>query len=364
MCRPTSTPPIDERASSWTGAVATLYVLIGICQPLLMSVIEQAGLADPTAQIYMLFYYLGPSMLLVTLLDKGADWPSFPVVLQGAAISILNVAAQIMNFTGAVLSGPTIFGIFYSTVAIWVAIWSRILLGRRMTRQQWMGIIVVFVGLAMASIDSVKLGTNVTAGTALVLCGSASHALTHVLSERCMIKGLDVLTARQMTAVQSVTALTLLTLWQIFFTLPRYDDLLRQPMGAAGTSLSLALMILGLFALTNLIHSYSFFYTLKHFPCGSVSAGVMTGLQAVLVFVVTDAVFCGRFGGPEMCFSFGKFISLFTVAGGATLFGLATSEQVFHGPHGSMVGYERLQSLEGIEIEPWKATRSTETDFL
>ena len=48
------------------------------------------------------------------------------------------------------------------------------------------------------------------------------------------------------------------------------------------------------------------------------SAGVMKGLQAVLVFVASHLIYCGRTGGTEMCFTTGKFLSLVTVTGGVT----------------------------------------------
>jgi hypothetical protein len=43
----------------------------------------------------------------------------------------------------------------------------------------------------------------------------------------------------------------------------------------------------------NLVHCVTFQLTLKHSPGGATSAGVLKGLQAVMVFVVTSLVFCG-----------------------------------------------------------------------
>ncbi len=63
----------------------------------------------------------------------------------------------------------------------------------------------------------------------------------------------------------------------------------------------------------------------QHLPGGSASAGVMKGLQAVLVFVVTSVSFCGRIGGNEMCFSTSKLASLVIVCSGVVLFGKTTA---------------------------------------
>lgn len=53
-------------------------------------------------------------------------------------------------------------------------------------------------------------------------------------------------------------------------------------------------------------------------------AGVMKGLQAVLVFVATHFLYCGKTGGSEMCFTNGKFSSLVTVVGGVFWFSFVT----------------------------------------
>jgi hypothetical protein len=73
------------------------------------------------------------------------------------------------------------------------------------------------------------------------------------------------------------------------------------------------------FALSNLVHSFSYFHTLKYYPMGAVNAGVMKGLQAVLVFVFTSLFYCNRIGGKEMCFNRSKFVSLLIVVSGVLL---------------------------------------------
>lgn len=45
--------------------VAGIYVLSGCTQPLLMSLLKAAGIADQKSQLYMLFYYLGPSLVVL-----------------------------------------------------------------------------------------------------------------------------------------------------------------------------------------------------------------------------------------------------------------------------------------------------------
>ena len=81
------------------------------------------------------------------------------------------------------------------------------------------------------------------------------------------------------------------------------------------------------FAGMNMIHALTFFQTLRNFPGGATSAGVMKGLQAVLVFCFTHWLYCGRIGGEEMCFTRSKFVSLVTVCTGLVVYGAATQRR-------------------------------------
>ncbi|KAG7341136.1 hypothetical protein IV203_023087 [Nitzschia inconspicua] len=202
-----------------------------------MTLLEQAGIADASCQSYMIFYYLFPASFILPVIWNN-EWPQ---------------------------------------LTIWTAVFSQILLGRTLSRLQWITVVIVFAGLALTATDSLKLGQDVAQGSILVLFGSAMHALTF-----------------------------------------------GNPCKMPNTTIAAALGLLVLFGLANLVHSITFFHTLLNYPGGATSAGVMKGLQAVLVFLFTDLLYCDRVGGTEMCFSRAKFLSLVTVCGGVLGYGVAT----------------------------------------
>ena len=92
----------------------------------------------------------------------------------------------------------------------------------------------------------------------------------------------------------------------------------------------MAIGLLLLFSIVSFLHSITFYFTLRHLSGGATSAGVFKGLQAVLVFVLTHLIYCGRLGGSEMCFSTMKFVSLATVSVGVLWYGSATIETSKH----------------------------------
>jgi len=363
---------------------ATLYVISGSTQPLLMTLVKESGLGDPMCQLYMLFYYLGPALVSFTLCipssssrsvpsvtsstlsvssssspsssispsvqssnnnnnnNNNSVWPKRHILIKSAGIASIDIVAQAMNYTGSTFCGPTIFAIIYSSVTIWTALYSRIILARTLNTTQWIGVFIVFAGLSITAWDSAALGSQVLRGALLVFMGSSLHAMTYVLSEAIMTKRTaangrthhdstnDHLSVTTNCAIQGLVALFVYITWQCVYTLPRFQERIVLPAQQSGTSLTTALLILSSLGGSNLVHALTFFYTLKCFPGGATSAGVMKGLQAVLVFVFTSVVYCGRSGedgegeGEEMCFTRIKFISLVVVVGGVLIFAIGT----------------------------------------
>ena len=142
----TDIPPSEHQPSKngLNLMAAAIYVLSGCARPIIMRLIKDAGLADPTCQLYMLFFYFGPSFFLIPVALEGWDSrPSKSATLKACGISLISM---IMNYMGAALAGPAIFGIVYSSVAIWTAVLSRILFKRKMSLWQWTCVFVVFCG--------------------------------------------------------------------------------------------------------------------------------------------------------------------------------------------------------------------------
>lgn len=361
-------PTSKEMIAGATILAAVFYLASGVSQPLLMTAANLAGIADPRAQLYMLFYYAGPSMVglglrrrqdqhMVQGLDNQAKeryWPSYKAIVRACSVACLDILAQSINYAGNTLSGPTVFAIIYSSVTIWAALYSRILLGRELNVVQWVGMAIVFCGLSMTALHSINVGHSVFLGACLVLAGSSLHAMTYVISEKIMTVGdaADLISVRANCAVQGIVATIILALWQIAYTIPRFQELVAVPMAEAGSSYWDALLILGLIGAANLVHALSFFHTLAHFPGGAVSAGIMKGLQAVLVFFLTSLIFCGKSGGEEMCFTSLKFASLIVVVSGVLLYGLATEAKRRQVSISAIIGARGFKRIPNVDSGP------------
>ena len=102
-----------EPTTSWIIVNAVFYVLSGVTQPILMAYAKHAGLGEPRCQLYMLFYYVGPAAVALSLRrggegnnsrDRGGDeqraWPSRSLLIRAAGIAAFDIFAQSMTYTG------------------------------------------------------------------------------------------------------------------------------------------------------------------------------------------------------------------------------------------------------------------------
>lgn len=297
--------------------------------------------------------------------DGERSWPPRPLLIKASAIAVFDIFAQSMVYTGNNLAGPTIFSIIYSSVTIWAAIYSKFLLSRSLSKLQWTGVTLVVLGLSLTAVDSLALGKNVFLGACLIVVGTSFHGLTYVFSEKIMTdiknesispltislmntaltstdadcinntraqvrretsrlqrqRHHEIISVRANCAIQGLVATAVLLVWQLIYTIPQIQPLILIPMSESQTSPLHALLILSAIAISNLFHSITFFVTLKHLAGGATSAGVLKGLQAILVFCASSVFLCGRWdGGREMCWSASKLVSLAVVLCGIALY--------------------------------------------
>ena len=276
MCYPppplTSDVPMPPFPSTRTTAFfVSLYILSGVTQPLLMEVAAMKGLANKRCQLYMLFYYAGA--MGVSVFARGDERLSWSTTAKTSFIAAIDIVAQTMNYSGATLAGPTIFAVVYSSVTVWCALFARLVLGRRMSTQQWAAVLVVFVGLGVTGLATVDLGSDVVEGTLLVGVGSAMHGMMYVLSESLM--NTESVSSAKFCGVYGTVACTAYLLWQVFYTSRHFGQLILEPMEISGTTVAMALAILLSISAISMLHSATFFHTVKYCPGGSTSAGVM-----------------------------------------------------------------------------------------
>ncbi|KAH8088773.1 hypothetical protein JL720_6737 [Aureococcus anophagefferens] len=90
---------------------------------------------------------------------------------------------------GLTLAGSGIFGIIYSSVSCWAALFSYCILGRRLVPLQVLGMAVVVAGLVVSSLENDFAsdgGRRVAAGSVAIAVGTVAYGLEYALCERLL----------------------------------------------------------------------------------------------------------------------------------------------------------------------------------
>ena len=82
-----------------------------------------------------------------------------------------------------VYCGSGLFQVAFSSVAVFSAIYSRIILGIYVSTLQWVGIFVVTLGLCISSLSNKGQSETAILGIILTLVGAQFYALSYIVNE-------------------------------------------------------------------------------------------------------------------------------------------------------------------------------------
>lgn len=264
----------------WVG----VYAATGACQPLIVERLARAKLAPQIALWPMLANCVGMSLVLPLSCLLGMR-PSRRPVRLGVAwkASVVDFGSAVLLNTALVRSGATAFTLAYSSCALFVA-----LIGTRSLRvEQWSGVILVTLGLALYSRGGG--GSDDAFSLALALLGSVGHSTMYVCAERALATG--ALTPFELSTAMGTSQSLVLIAWSSL-CVAFFDLGVARPLYALKGYAALAVV--------DAAHALSFFATLG--DRGALSASLLKGVQIVLVYVASQLLFqCYSDGRPLEC---------------------------------------------------------------
>ncbi|KAJ3075131.1 hypothetical protein HDU98_009081 [Podochytrium sp. JEL0797] len=319
-----------------------LFLITGVCSTIGAQWVHYRGAANSWSFVTSLCQFLG--MFLVACLPpprilskhaavmpvatRPASFPASalhgvkshldrygPVSVRGAAvISIVEVVGNLINVAGMFLTGSGLYMVIYSSIVVFTALFSRILLkDRKLTGVQWGSVCAICLGLSITAVGSSgqqdKSGSSILFGILVCLLGTSLLSLVYVANDHLLTENLATPYSQSIYVGLFSTLFTLLVMLLIsiptLLTLPLFD-----------WDVVLAHLIL---ILSSLGHSVAYFELVE--ATGGVATGVLQGLRAVLVFGLSDVWFCGRDEGQ--CFTVYKGVATVVVVCGVGVFAAA-----------------------------------------
>ena len=87
-----------------------------------------------------------------------------------------------------VYCGSGLFQVAFSSVAIFSAIYSRVFLKTYVSSLQWLGILVVTVGLVVSPLSSSTQGKSPVKGILLTLLGAQFYSISYIVNEAITVR--------------------------------------------------------------------------------------------------------------------------------------------------------------------------------
>ena len=287
-----------------------------------MQLIFYGGAGHPLAQLPNIDWYLGMMLVYAHRLFTKRD-TKYATLRQTdlLPISICDFIGTVGTTVGLEYAGSAIFGIIFASVTVWSALFSCLIMGKRQTKKQMWGILVVVIGLAIPALEQSDSDpqdeSEVHIGIFLTCVGTLFYSVEYVLCERVFTLFDKPCDAREVCFYTGVWGLAFTMVWVSLVTVPRWDELVSSEMAARGGSPLLILFLYFTHCLNNSAHNVSWFTVCE--LEGGVSTGLLMGIKAASLFFFSALFFCSP-DHPEQCMTILKLISTIVVVAGTGIY--------------------------------------------
>jgi drug/metabolite transporter (DMT)-like permease len=314
-----------------------IFIFSGVMAPLLIEVITLNGGCEKTTLMIMLPGSIGMCFAALTTKSIYSGTVRWRYVI---VIAFLELFSQALILDGLMLAGSAIYTVTYSSVTIYTALLAYIFVGHRLHVVQWVGVVTVFIGLAVVSIGAKADGPDVSLGVLFILTGSFSHACTYVLAEYLLIFMADPMSPEALCLHLGAVGTGLNLTWQVFYTLPRIQSLFFDQITLHHGNFHVILSFYLVLTLINGIHALSFYQLVG--SIGSVSTGVCKGIQSVIIFVASHIAFCST--QQSQCFTPTKAVSMIIVSLGVFMY------STYRLPTSSGFGFDCSDNMDTVLV--------------
>jgi len=244
-------------------------------------------------------------------------------------LALSDLLGMFFSIRGLQKAGSGLFQVVFSSVVVWAALLSKMLLCKQIGKGEWFGIVVVSLGLicsALGQMGGYYSGDEfrvheVAVGIALTLLGSFFHSLGYVLGEIAGYFPEPLSTKKICTFVGAANSFVL-TIYCVLYTVPNWNMLVTEKVAAVGGSETVIMLGLFLMIVSNLAHAITYFQLLS--SSGAVSTGLLQSIRAVAVFGISSLLYCGK--QKSQCYTLARGVSTLLVVFGMSCYSMAKAK--------------------------------------
>jgi len=245
---------------------------------------------------------------------------------------VLELTANALYYAGVYLVGSGLNTVLYSTVCIFTAFFSSAIYKVHISRLKWFSILIILISISLSALGQTHIEgvstTQTLIGSIVGISAAVVYGLDYVLSEKLLLKRYTPLS----TAFFFWPILVLYGLWVGFYVGFQWKSKVQDPIEKVDPNYNLKdiLFLYGLFFISCGTHQISFYLSLNGGKVASVATAVNKCLQAALLFVSSDLLFCPHYSWNQgksdlqekQCISKWKFAGFCGVLFGVFLFSL------------------------------------------
>mmetsp|Transcript_18619 Transcript_18619/g.53519 ORF Transcript_18619/g.53519 Transcript_18619/m.53519 type:complete len:407 (+) Transcript_18619:278-1498(+) len=353
-----------------------VYVSTGILQPIIIDTLRiKSCLGRKSLLLPTLAKTTG--MALVGLLSTKADRSTLRHLLRGSRdfrhslllAAVVDLISGMMLTGGILITGSSIFVVLYNSCPAWTAILSKYFLGRTLTSRQWIGVLVVVLGLICNVFGTTEQLSGkgkdqqhlltIIFGSGIVLLGCILHSAFFVLSDRSLRgKGGDchghskggsdnsgvISPPLWSSCLGSMEAVVMATYILTSVSSKGFQDegissdICPAPEFVKGFSFML---------MVDAFHSAAFFLMLKQI--GAVGSALLKGVQSVAVVILSAIFFCPQ--EEAQCLTTMKAISVILVLSGTFLYAAGSTAEDKKSK-GGKISLQAIEKQRGIDELP------------
>jgi drug/metabolite transporter (DMT)-like permease len=242
----------------------------------------------------------------VGLLGSDVFKLSGSTIRMAAGPAIFDMASYAMLFAGVAMAGAQTKSILYSSSILWSAVLSKFLLGKVLSTNQWLSIMLLFVGLLVKSLGGSAASSSLSSttfliGASLVLVGCFIHAFVNVMNER-IVRGGSVTPKALSCIIGLYTLAAWIGLYSMGYALPEHSNegWVYTSDSFLWSSLWKSDAVEGLpmnsgtawiaFVIMTTLHACAFYSLLG--SVGVVSSGIVKGMTTSTYVMISGLAFC------------------------------------------------------------------------
>ena len=274
----------------------------GVCMQLLF----YQGAGHPLAMLPNLDWYIG--MMLVyagRLCTPRSAHAHYAIIKQRHVlpIAVCDFLGTAGTTIGLELAGSAIFGIIYSSVTVWTALFTCVILRKAQSAVKMLGIATVVAGLTLPTLDPEAGAETANArlvflGICLTFGGTLFYALEYTLCEQAFTLYDRPVDAKQLCFYTGAWGMAFTMIWMTAYTIPRWDELVVSEISDANGNIPLILLLFATHTINNGVHNAAWFVVCE--LESGVSTGLLMGVKAAALFLASALFFCNE-DHPEQC---------------------------------------------------------------